>query len=80
MIYMVCSGEMTYPGALDDPPEPYAICVEISADSPREAKIKALRHPMMWNWVQHQRDNDSNPFSGLTVEYMEGMTLDFNLG
>jgi hypothetical protein len=50
------------------PLEYFRYSCSVDAKNKRDAKIKALRHPNMEDWVQEQRDNRANPFVGLTVE------------
>lgn len=70
--YLVVSPEMSeIVSLLDDGsgPREYFHCVcSVAAKTQREAKIKAIKHPDMKKWVEEQRDNDCNPFTGLTVE------------
>ena len=70
--YFVISPEMyeVIP-ILDDGTGPleYFQCVAaIEAESKRDAKVLALRHPDMRDWVHGARGDDMNPLSGFTVE------------
>ena len=78
--YAVTTPEFThYTGGLDEPNEMgYGYC-EVEADSPRQAKVEAVRHfrtqvtqyPGERSWAQEAKDNNANPFTGLVVEEID---------
>lgn len=51
-----------------DPPECGCCVVTIPATSKRKAIQEAIKSPQMRKWVESQRDDDLNPFSGLKAE------------
>ena len=70
--YLVISPEMseTIP-ILDDgsgPTEYFRCAIDVRAKNKREAKIKAIKHHAMQEWVVTARKDDQNPFVGLTVK------------
>ena len=69
--YDVISPEMSeidYIPGLGSGPTVYFCCVcSVEASTKREAKIKAIKHPDMQDWVIEARSDERNPFSGLQV-------------
>ena len=70
--YFVISPEMEWVDAiLEDgtgPIEYFHCFASIEADSPETAKILSLKSPDMKTWVEQQRSDGCNPFTGLKVE------------
>ncbi len=66
--YFVISPEYTDYGDYWTPPEIVRDIVTIWADSPKTAKILAIRTKEFRHWVEDQRSSDCCPFTGLEVE------------
>ena len=49
------------------PSEYFCYYVEVEADTRREAKAKAVKHPDFRGWVDEQRGAGCSPFTGLRV-------------
>ncbi len=54
----------------DEPPEQWADWICVEAPTKREALIEAVKQFRKngSEWIQYQRDDNANPFSGLQVE------------
>ena len=65
--YLVISPEVSV-GGYDEPTEYYHWVVSVEAVSISQAKILALKREEMKVWVKQARQDNKNPFSGLTIE------------
>ena len=50
------------------PTEKYKVYSYVKANNKKEAKKIALKDPEMKPWIEWQRNDNKNPFSGLKVE------------
>ena len=70
--YFVISPEITkMMPVMDDgsgPEETFCCVASVVAKTKRAAKIKALKHKDMQDWVNEQRSDCRNPFTGLKTE------------
>lgn len=73
--YWVISPEIcTFRAVVCDAAEPeynHACVVSVDAPNRRAAKVAAVKHPDMAEWVTEARGDGCNPFTGLTVQPAE---------
>jgi len=72
--YLVVSPEMTFGGYGGlEPPEVGCAAVEVQAPSARPAIIMALQSREFREWVQQQRSDGVNPFTGVRAIRLDNL-------